>query len=88
MTGEQTLGQRINWSAVMTAIGAGISTFSAGLTALHAAGGEVSFDSWQHLIWGAIMAAVASYKGTAKGSLGKKPKPPTQAATDPVGKGG
>ena len=83
MTTEQTLGKRINWSAVMTAIGAGLAVIGSNLGT-----GIDSWGDWQHILWGAMLAAIAAYKGTAKGSLGRKPKPATLDTTDPVGKGG
>ena len=81
MTTEQTRSKRINWSAVMTAIGA----VAAHLAAINFA--TTGID-WQHLLWSCAGIAIAAYKGTARGSLAKKPKPATLDSADPVGRGG
>lgn len=85
MTTEQTLSKRINWSAVMTAIGAGVSTL---MGIIHGTDAGLSGVQWETAIPLIFAAVVAAYKGTARGSLAKKPKPATLDSADPVGKGG
>ena len=69
----ETPAKQINWSAVLTAIGA-----VASYLASHLGAGSFSWENLHALIWPAVGVAIAAYKGTAKGSLSvgsRKPKP-------------
>ena len=88
MTTEQTLAKKINWSAVLSGLGAVAAALWLVIQQSASRG-----DIWSALDspgeWAVLGGAfVAAYKGTAKGSYGKKQKPATLDSTDPVGKGG
>ena len=88
MTTETTLGKKINWSMVISAVIGALApvamTYLADLQEIFN-----KHDALKPLalvipvITGWIAAA-----GTRKGSLGRKPKTATLTSTDPVGKGG
>ena len=85
MTTEQTLGKRINWSWAISAIWVKLSAWLIVL---------IGNQDWSGELKGLLISAIGivgawvAGKGTAKGSLGRKPKPATLDSTDPVGKGG
>ena len=88
MTTEQTLGKRINWSAVLSGLGAVAAALWLVIQ---------QSSSWGDILqaldspgeWAVLGGAfVAAYKGTLKGSYGRKQKPATLDSADPVGKGG
>ena len=80
MTTEQPPKQ-INWSAVMSAAGAAIAAL---LAATHGKVGAGILDlNWAVVGPAMWAAAVAAYKGTARGSLSVKRKPqPALPAND------